>query len=283
MKNTKEETVLTAEELKEMLCKIMNEEKDWSAEQERLLIASMLEHIGSTDSELRDSCIYGTFCKLTLEKRLDEELLKGLLDVCLSDHMLFSGIGDAGSDLVFTRSFTSLLIALILYSDNESSFLTEDEVSRVKEKLILYVESEKDFRGFVPAKGWAHSIAHAADAFDELAKNRFTDAKMHEELLNALWQKAFVSSAVYIHDEEERIIVPILEMLKSGMEPQIVERLLQQLPAEIHKQKEQLKEENYWFLIANAKKFLKSFYIMLEGDSELAGLQQSIKTCLLEL
>lgn len=140
-----------------------------------------------------------------------------------------------------------------------------------------------DLRGFVAGKGWAHSIAHAADVFDELAKSRFADTKMFTELLSPLWNKAFVSDTVYVHDEEERIIIPIVEMLKRGLDFQVVESLLQNLPAEMEKRKELLEEEDYWFLIANAKKFLKSFYIQLEDLSELSELQKSIRDCLDEI
>ena len=165
-------TDITALELKEILRPIQSGEKEWDAENEQLLIPAMLEHIGSTDSILRDTCIYGTFCKLILEKQLDKGLLEEMLEACLADEMLFHGIGEAESDSVFTRSFTTLLIALILYSDNESGFLSGEMIVEVKEKLLVYMEAEKDLRGFVPGKGWAHSIAHAADAFDELAKKR---------------------------------------------------------------------------------------------------------------
>src|SRR5690606_25457118 len=125
------------------------------------------------------------------------------------------------------RSFTTLLIALVLYSDNESPFLTADAVDEVKRKMVDYMEAEKDLRGFVAGKGWAHSIAHAADVFDELAKSRYADQKMYAELLDALWKKALVPDSVYIHDEEERILIPILEMVKRGMDSEILQSRLE--------------------------------------------------------
>lgn len=283
MNKTKYNASLTAPELKEILKQIQNGDKKWDEENGSMLIASMLEHIGSTDSTLRDAYIYGTFCKFAIEKKLDDSLLEELIDTCLTDDMLFKGIGETGTDSVFTRSFTTLLIAVVLYSDNESDFLSEEKIDEVKNKMIDYMKAEKDLRGFVSGKGWAHSIAHAADVFDELAKNRYADTKMFTELLSALWEKAFVSDTVYVHDEDERILNPIIEMLKRGLDLQVVESLLQDLPAEMKKQKEQLDEENYWFLIANAKKFLKSFYIQIEDLPELPELQKSIRVCLAEL
>lgn len=283
MIKTENAVPLSSGALKEILENIQTGETRWEEENEPLLLTSMLEHIGSTDYTLRDDYIYGTFCKLALEKKLDQSLLTELLEKCLTDNMLFKGIGEVESDLVFTRSFTTLLIAVILYTDNESNFLSEEKIKEVKEKMILYMEAEKDLRGYVPEKGWAHSIAHAADALDELAKNRFADAQMHVELLTALWQKAWVAESVYLHDEEERLIVPIVAMIQKGMAPELVEGLLTGLTEEIHKQKEQLAEEHYWFLMANAKKFLKSFYLIIEGDEELVTLQKNVRICLMEL
>ncbi|WP_203333620.1 DUF2785 domain-containing protein [Planococcus beigongshangi] len=283
MDKTEHVALLTAAELKEFLKKIHSGVEGWEEEKSEVIIASMLEHIGSSDSLLRDTYIYGTFCNLVLEKRLDESLLGEMLGACLTDKLLFHGIGEVDTDSVFTRSFTTLLIALILYSDNESHFLSAKTVSEVKEKLIVYLDAENDLRGFVPGKGWAHSIAHAADAFDELAKNPFADMEMQAELLGALWNKAFVSDSVYLHDEEERILVPILDMLNRELDFEIIESLLQKLPADILQQKEFLQEENYWFLMANAKKFLKSFYMQIEGKDELGKVQQTIKECLTAL
>lgn len=280
MNNTKHTAMLTAIELKESLRQLKTGEKEWEAEQKGLLIGSMLEHIGSTDYTLRDDYIYGTFCKLALEKKLDQSLLSELLEKCLTDNMLFKGIGEVESDLVFTRSFTTLLIAVILYTDNESNFLSEEKIKEVKENMILYMEAEKDLRGYVPEKGWAHSIAHAADVFDELAKNRYADKEMFATLLSTLWKRVFVSESVYLHDEEERILLPITEMLKRGLAPAIVSNLLEELPAETAKQKDRLPEEQYWFLIANVKKFLKSFYIRIDGTPELAELQVDVRKCL---
>ena len=49
-------------------------------------------------------------------------------------------------------------------------------------------------------------------------------------MLNALWEKVFVSTSVYIHEEEERILIPILEMLERGLEIEEIAILLQQIP-----------------------------------------------------
>lgn len=271
---------MEANELKQILSELKNEERTWEAEQKVVIVDSMMEHIGSVDSELRDQLIYSSFYQLIVEKNLLEHgLLTKLLDVALND-LLLKGIGEKETDTVFTRSFTTLLIALILYRDNEGDFLNQDMVLRVKDKLIDYINLEKDLRGYVVDKGWAHSIAHVADAFDELVKSNKVDSEHFREMLNALWNKVLVFDSVYIHEEEERIIIPIMEMLERGLEIKEIEILLKQIPNELKKQKSLIEEEEYWFLYANCKNFLKSFLIEVQKQPELLPLQKSIENCL---
>ncbi|PSL32965.1 uncharacterized protein DUF2785 [Planomicrobium soli] len=283
MTSLSDTAVMEAHDLKKVLKDILAGEKAWEKENEILLVNSMLEHIGSLDSELRDGLIYGTFSKLILEKELDQELLIEILTSCLAANRLFKGIGETETDTVFTRSFTTLLIALILHRNSEEDFLSSDMVFEIKEKLISYIGLENDLRGFVMGKGWAHSIAHVADAFDELIKNKYIHQDFYLEVLKALWNKALVSNAIYIHDEEERILIPIVKMLNRGLEHKLIVDLLRNIPLRLEEQKRRIEEENYWILYANCKKFLKSFYIKIADDKNFSSLKKSIKTCLLEI
>ncbi|MBU0941635.1 MAG: DUF2785 domain-containing protein [Bacteroidetes bacterium] len=262
---------------------IKSEGRTWEEESIVCIVKSMVEHIGSTDSELRDQLIYSSFYQLIIEKnKIEHELLNELLELCLSD-LLFKGIGENETDTVFTRSFTTLLIALILYRDNEDNFLSQEMVFKIKDILLDYINLEKDLRGYVSGKGWAHSVAHVTDAIDELVKSPKIDKKFHLKILKVLWSKVFVSTSVYIHDEDERILIPILEMVNNGLEQVEIETLIQNVPLELKIQKEQLEEEEYWFLYSNCKTFLKSFYIKVNKNCELVPLKKSIEKCLIEI
>jgi hypothetical protein len=204
------------------------------------------------------------------------------LDISLNV-LLLKGIGEKGTDTVFTRAFTTLLIALILYRDNEDNFLGQRRVDRVKDQLIMYINNEKDLRGFVSGKGWAHSVAHVADAFDELVKNPKISNEHYPAILQPLWSKMFVSDSVYIHDEDERMITPIIQMLNNGLDVQEIVRLVNNITTEMKAQKEQLDEEKYWFLVFNSKTFLKSFYVKISRDSKFDSIRKSIEQCLAEI
>lgn len=271
---------MEAMELKKILSELKSGERIWEAEETVIIIKSMIEHIGSSDAELRDQLIYSWFFHLIIRKNLlEQDLLRELLEVALNN-LLFKGIGEKDTDTVFTRSFTTLLIALILSRDNEDDFLSQDVILQVKNKIVDYIKLEEDLRGYIPYKGWAHSVAHVADTLDELIKSKKVDVKYFGKILNALWEKVLVSTTVYVHEEEERILVPILKMLERGLEIEEIQSLLQQIPDELHKQKMLVKEVEYWYLYANCKSFLKSFLIEVQKRPKLYPLQKSIEDCL---
>lgn len=266
-----------------LLKKTLIDKQGWDKENELMLIKSMMVHIGSPDGELRDRLIYGAFCDLILGDEIEANILSEMLKSCLNEQMLFKGIGESGTDSVFTRSFTSLLIALILHVDNQKDFLSKEQIFEVKNQLISYITLEKDLRGFVVDRAWAHSIAHVADTFDELIKNKKITADDYVELANVLWEKIFIKDYVYIHDEEERILIPLLETLNQGMPYEVIQGFVENIPVELEMQKVQLAEENFWYLYANCKKFLKSFYVEIDNDPDLLPLQKSIGACLSEI
>lgn len=281
--NLTNEIFLDEDELKIFLKDIQNGQTNWDEVNKVIIVNSMIKHIGSIDSELRDQLIYGSFYQLITEKNnLDQVLLDELLELSIND-LLFKGIEVNGTDTVFTRSFTSLLIALILYKDNKDNFLSKSTVYEIKDRLIDYINLENDLRGYVPVKGWAHSIAHVADAFDELIKNPKINQQCYIDILKTLWNKIFVSTSVYIHDEDERILIPILEMLNRGLDQKEIETLVQNVPIKLKNQREQIAEEQYWFLYSNCKTFLKSFYIKVKFNSDLIPLRNSLEKCLSEI
>lgn len=271
---------LKEEELKLQLMKLHTKLLSWQRVDQELILYSMMKNIGSSDSGLRDTLIYGTFSNLILENKLSVSALEELLEECLSNKFLYNGIGESDTDSVFTRAFTTLLIALILFQDNKNDFLSVRKINEVKDSLIKYIRQEKDVRGFVPHKGWAHSIAHVSDTFYELIKNKKLDSTYYKEIVSVIWAKIFVSDDVYLHDEEERMLIPILEMLQRGLSVNIILELLESMTNELSQRKKKLPEQNYWYLVANCKNFLKTFYFVV-SESNFKSLQPMINNVLL--
>ncbi|TCI31614.1 DUF2785 domain-containing protein [Exiguobacterium sp. SL-10] len=257
-----EETIYQEQGLKRVLTDIKDGKVRLHELDEERVIQSMLHHIGSTDPELRDQLIYTLFYRFIIEdEQLTNEQLTEMFQTTLKYH-LFYGIGEAASDNVFTRAFSTLLIALIVHQDRQQGFLSESDLEMLKAKLLAYLDCELDTRGYVPGKGWAHAIAHVADTFDELALHPYLDETEFSEILEALWDKVMFPT-VYLHDEDERLLNPIFALLGRGMDEHEIIVLLEGLPARLSVQKQQLEPEQYWHVVHNTKTFLKSFFMKL--------------------
>lgn len=211
--------MLTEIQLKEKLQAIalkdfqLDQPEEYSA-----LLPDMLHYIGSTDSTLRDDLIYSTFAAwIYRDKRLTPVQLHHLLHNLLSDQYMFYRIGEQDTDSVFQRSFSVLLLPLILDAHRTQPFLNPDEIHEVEKKLLRFLKEENDRRGFVLEKGWAHTAAHTADALDELAQCREIGAGELSEILQAVQAAVTTAAIVYTYGEEERLVTPVIAILRRSL------------------------------------------------------------------
>ncbi|MGQ8873773.1 DUF2785 domain-containing protein [Paenibacillus sp. TSA_86.1] len=174
-------------------------------EQPYELALYMMQHIGNPDPVLRDELIYVTLATWMGQNVFSDEQLKNLLDLALDDDHLFYRIGEQGTDSVFTRTFSVLILPPILGIDRQRSFLQRENMAWVQQRLIAYLKSEKDVRGYVEDKGWAHAPAHAADAVEDVAQSTYLESAELLELLHALSIKVTESSRAYIYEEDQRM------------------------------------------------------------------------------
>ncbi|MFK0525444.1 DUF2785 domain-containing protein [Paenibacillus illinoisensis] len=206
---------MDATELKEQLQLIQS--KNFAADEVEHpyeLALHMLQHIGSTDPVLRDELIYVTFATWIGQGIFSEEQLRVLLHKAMDDQHLFYGIGEKGTDSVFTRAFSVLLLPPILNMDRQRKFLIKADIEAIHHRLTTYLKEEKDVRGYVDEKGWAHAPAHASDAVEDLAQSRYMDETALRELLDSLAVQITESTAVYIHDEDQRIAQAVVTIVR---------------------------------------------------------------------
>lgn len=247
------------------------------------LSSSMLQHIGVTDSYLRDKLIYSTFYHLIKKDYISHTHLQKLLSESISEKYLFYKIHSDKDDAVFTRAFTTLLIALIIDADTNHNFLSQTDILNVKDKLILYMNKEQDFRGYVQDQGWAHSIAHASDTFEALVNNPKLETSHYEKILQTLLNKVCVHSIYYKYEEDERLVYPIVIMLQNGLEEEILILALRDLVAQLQVQKTTLHIDSYEFLYGNIKSFLRSLFFKLRTMSICKKTEREVEKLLQEL
>src|ERR1044071_2423833 len=121
----------------------------------------LFSYLSSTDPELRDDIAYGVYANWLKREVYSKETIKSHIDRLMAN--LGKGIGETESDTVFLRTFSILLLAEIVHNDNKKQFLDKNQGKTIFEKALWYLDAEKDPRGYIPVKGWAHALAHTAD------------------------------------------------------------------------------------------------------------------------
>lgn len=170
------------------------------------LLPLMIKYIGDVDPHLRDDLIYSTFCQWISEKKyFPNEELRKMLNIAIDDDHLFLGIGKENDDSILTRSFSALLINLLLEADNNNTYLSLDEFDKVSDSLIRYFNEEKDLRGYSEDKGWMHGAAHGSDALCEVVIsekcNESTALKVLDSIEHILNNKKYL----LFNEEDERM------------------------------------------------------------------------------
>lgn len=243
------------------------------------LSLEMMKYIGDTDSELRDLLIYSILFHwmtgdkgdvLTLEE--DHQLLK----IAIDDNHLFYGLGNTG-DSVFTRTFSVLIIAVAIYKHRTNSYLSKEEVDNILDKVLKFYDEDKDVRGYIEGKEWAHGAAHGADALDELARCKEIGYEGLKRILDSIYRKTNINYYSYIHQEDERMVTATLAAFERKLisDEEIIEWI-----RSFKDVKYQNKYPEDMTLRVNGKNFLRSLYFRLAKTSEFEAYVKVIKEVL---
>lgn len=169
-------------------------------------ITLMLQYIGDPHPDLRDELIYPTFYEWIMVRQVfDQDELRRMLSILLDEHHLFYHIGSEGDSSVFTRTFSILVVTLIVQRHIQISFLSETEFDILKNSILRYYQEEKDLRGFLDESGWAHGAAHGADALEELVKCKESDKGTQQEILASVRAMLYNGHHMFSDEEDERI------------------------------------------------------------------------------
>ncbi|MGD6775189.1 DUF2785 domain-containing protein [Sutcliffiella horikoshii] len=235
------------------------------------MIDSMMKYIGSKDPILRDDLIYTNFAKLINGGIIPQSKMLNILERCLDEEHLLYKIGEENTDSVFTRSFSSLVVALILAND-DGTFIDAKRLLEVKTTIFEYLNKEKDIRGFVVNKGWAHSIAHGADMLTALVSHEQFQMNLLADVLKAI-ETCLLKNVVYQDEEEERLIFAVEALLENGMEKQVLMSWIKDLSSTLNKEQEVGGQSlSFYRSKINVTNFMKTLYFRLKlmnPDKEL--------------
>jgi hypothetical protein len=174
----------------------------------------LLGFLGSPDPVRRDHVAYFLLATWIFRGEYDSQCMRAM-----TDHLrrnLVVGLGETGTDSVFLRSFSALVLAALAYYDAEQPFLDEEGTRLLLDEAIAYAKAERDLRGYVQEKGWAHSVAHTADLLGALGHNPRLGAAELERLLTAIALRAS-APFVYLYNEDDRLALAVIEVLARNL------------------------------------------------------------------
>lgn len=230
-----------------------------------VLVRDLVSYLSSPDPVFRDDIAYTTLAHWIVHNpQVPPDVLRQMQARLLGG--LMHNIGETGTDSVFQRSFSMLIIGLIVCHDNEDPFLTAEEVKMLLFATLEYLAAERDPRGYVPEKGWAHALAHTADALKFLARNPNLDALAHLQILQGVQNKLTTpTDHIYVHDEDERLGLMTLEIIARDLLP--VEDLIDWVQQLVMWKRDNPKDLQFDPIVfgthQNIKHFLRSLYFQL--------------------
>ena len=250
------------------------------------LTDELMGYFASTDPLLRDEFGYGILVNWMEKGFIGPELLRGMIPTMLAN--LKVGIGEQDTDTVFLRSFSVLHLATLIAHDNEKPYLSPAEVRQIFDAGLDYFQAERDLRGMVGEKGWAHSVAHTADLLKFSSRNIHLNTVDLESILYAIATKlTTIGPTVFSYGEDDRLAHVLDAILKRNLLP------LETLTAWIEKLGEPTKTRlrmaengtDGYATSQNVRNFLRALYLQVElneprrpfADELLVALQKSLQ------
>lgn len=185
------------------------------------LTAELTRMLGSTDPAERDGTAYPTLATW-VGRGVYDDLLAGLGDGMAAGLCVGLGAGPDSptADDVFRRSFSALVLAECLQRDNDRGLLPPGKVLEWGDRLATWLLRERDLRGYVPGKGWAHAVAHGADAIGALAGSPHLGAPELTVLLDVLADRLLASpGTLLLAGEPDRIAAATMAVLRRDVVP----------------------------------------------------------------
>lgn len=168
------------------------------------LAGELSGYLGAPDPELRDEIAYAVLTQWIYVRQLvPADVLESLVAEWRAN--LRRGIGQRGTDSVFLRSFSALMLSVAAALDTKAPWLDAAGFDLLLADALAYLRDEQDTRGFDPGKGWIHSVAHTADLLKFLARSRFLEPADQAVILNAIADKLDAVEHMLVVGEDERL------------------------------------------------------------------------------
>ncbi|HEX4190213.1 MAG TPA: DUF2785 domain-containing protein [Marmoricola sp.] len=167
--------------------------------------------LGDPDPDVRDGIAFPTLATW-IDEGVYDDLLVGLGDgLC---HGLDIGLGRPEDDSVFRRSFSALALTECIDRSTTTGLAGPEVVLRWGDRVMSWLAREQDLRGFVPGKGWAHALAHGADALGALARSPYIGRLELTVILDVIGDRLLTPTEVFfVAGEDDRLAYATMHLL----------------------------------------------------------------------
>lgn len=247
------------------------------------LMPELLAGLGSPDPVLRDELTY-TILAIWIERGVYAPAeLRAIAHETAAN--LSAGLGERETDSVFLRSFSALILGEVVDADSANPFLDAGEVQAWLERAVAYAGAERDLRGYVAGKGWAHAAAHMADLLMAFARSPHGAADDLERIVEAIGARANAPSAyAFRHMEDERLASAALAAIERDLlAPPFLDAWLDGVAAMWSGQTwpTASKVEEQTNAYHNTRQFLRSLYFQLTLAARAPGLREALQARIL--
>jgi hypothetical protein len=225
------------------------------------LTAELTRMLGDPDPAMRDGTAYPTLTTW-LDRGVYDDLLAGLGDGMAVG--LSVGLGESDTDSVFRRSFSALVLGGCIARDNRRPLLPGGKILEWGDRLAAWLLREKDLRGFVPGKGWAHAIAHGADTLATLARSPHLATPELTVILDVVADRVLLPvDQLFTAGEPDRLAFATMAVMRRNVVPlRVLEPWVARLAASAGTRASYDQRDPY-LAGGNAEAFLRALYLQL--------------------
>ncbi|MEE2879324.1 MAG: DUF2785 domain-containing protein [Pseudomonadota bacterium] len=181
------------------------------------LATSIAQCLGRADPSIRDGFAYEALTGLLRAGLVPADEREKLL-LSLSASVEAHDIETANKGPGFLAPFAALVLSEVARTDRVEPWMSETQRGDLLETGAAYVESVRDYRGFVDGEGWRHGVAHGADLLMQLSLNPAIDEDDADRVLQAVGRQISSDDApAFIFDEPRRLARPVLFLTQRGL------------------------------------------------------------------
>ena len=178
------------------------------AAEKQKLADGLLTCLGSPDPEVRDGIAYEALTQWMRAGDFDADALRGLRD------KLYAML-DADDKQGFAHPFAALVLSEVARADRIKPWMAAEERTAMVDRAAAYVESVRDYRGYIDGEGWRHGVAHGADWLMQLSLNPALERAQYDRILTAVAAQVVPETEhAYVFGEPGRLAQPVLYAAK---------------------------------------------------------------------